>query len=383
MKILLICHEFPPLGGGAGNAAMYLAKNLALEHEVTVLTSRFKNHKQRNEGLNIINLAVLRKHIDRTSPLELLSFTLSGVFYALAKFKRNKYDVCLAIHGIPSGWLAMFIWKVFKIPYIVSLRGGDVPGFLPESYDNLHRAVKFLTLKYWKNSQRLITNSQGLKDLANNTARKMNKDIEVIPNGIDCNFFRSDFQARDKNVIKMLFTGRITRQKGMEAFIKTLKQASGAIKQNFSLQIIGEGPLKVPLQNLSHELFQENTVSFGSWVEKNKLLHEYQGADIFILPSLYEGMSNSLLEAMACGCMVIATDIAGSNELVKDGKNGFLFKPGDSNKLKEILISVLNNDLDVIQSMGRESRAIAEGYNWSNVSKRYEAYLAASCIRSD
>ncbi len=383
MKILIICHEFPPIGGGAGNAAMYLAKNLAFKHEVTVLTSRFKNLKNGMQGVDMIYLPVLRKHIDRTSPLELLSFTLSGIFYVLAKFKKSRYDVCLAIHGIPSGWLALFIQKVFRIPYVVSLRGGDVPGFLPESYDNLHRAVKFLTLKYWKSAQRLITNSQGLRELAKNTAMIMNKNIEVIPNGIDCEFFRTDFQARDKNVIKMLFTGRITEQKGLEAFIKTLKQARGAIKRKFLFQIIGEGPLKLPLQNLSRELFHENTVSFGSWIEKDKLLREYQIADIFILPSYYEGMSNSLLEAMACGCMIIATDIAGNNELVKDGKNGFIFKPGDDNKLKEILISVLNNDLNVIQSMGRESRAIAEGYNWSNVSKRYEAYLAASCIRSD
>jgi len=383
MKILIICHEFPPIGGGAGNAAMYLARNFALKHEVAVLTSRFKNLKNGIQGVDMIYLPVLRKHIDRASPLELLSFTLSGIFYALARFKRNKYDVCLAIHGIPSGWLALFIWKVFKIPYIVSLRGGDVPGFLPESYDNLHRAVKFLTLKYWKNAQRLITNSQGLRELAKITAMIMNKNIEVIPNGIDCEFFRNDFQARDKNVTKMLFTGRITKQKGLEAFIKTLKQTRGEIKGSFSFQIIGEGPLKVSLQNLSRELFQGNTVSFGNWVEKNKLLREYQSADIFILPSYYEGMSNSLLEAMACGCMVIATDIAGNNELVRDGKNGFLFKPGDNKRLKEILISVLNNNPDVIQGMGRESRIIAEGYNWSNVSKRYEEDLALSCNRRD
>lgn len=378
MKILIICHEFPPLGGGAANAAFYLAKYFAkMQHRVTILTSKFRdNHKEKAPfNIEIVYLPVFRRYLDRTSPLELLSFALSGIFYALFFVRRQKYDICLAIHGIPSGWVALFMHKVFRIPYLVSLRGGDVPGFLPESYDNLHKKVRSLNNRYWGNSRLLIANSRGLKEIADTTANRLGKRVGIIPNGIDSQFFRPNYSLRDKQRIKLLYAGRITLQKGLENFIYALLGCRLRVKNNFTFEIVGEGPLKNYLKAKYAGLIEEDRLTFSQWLSKEELLLRYQRAQIFVLPSLYEGMSNSLLEAMACGCMVIASCIAGTNELVRDRQNGFLFKNEDRLNLQDVLIEALNSEYRAIEEMGRVSRSIAEKYSWEDVGQRYVDYF--------
>ncbi|HAZ10415.1 MAG TPA: hypothetical protein DCY56_04840 [Candidatus Omnitrophica bacterium] len=372
MKILIICHEFPPIGGGAANAAFYIASYLRnKQHEVTVITSRFKRVNQAEYDFNIIYLPVLRKHIDRTSPLELISFALSGIFYSLFNIRKSRYDICLAMHGIPSGWVAFVIRKIFGISYIVSLRGGDVPGFLPQEYDRLHKKVKILTKLYWKNAKSIIANSEGLKELADITANTLDKKVKIVSNGVDCQAFKPDYSLRDNQSIRIIYAGRITLQKGLEGFIKAVKQAKDKIKNNFNIKIIGNGYLKAYLEKISFELCGKGIITFSDWMDKKSLIMEYKKAHIFILPSFYEGMSNSLLEAMACGCMVIASDIPGNRELVKRYENGVLFNPSDSLNLEEVLMNVLNSGPGTIEDMGKKSRIIAERFDWDRVTDLY------------
>jgi len=383
MKILIICHEFPPIGGGAANAAFYIAKHLKnKQHEITVVTSRFKKASLGRYDFNIVYLPVLRRHADRTSPLELVSFTVSGIIYGLKAVRKRKYDICLAMHGIPSGWIAFVMYKLFKIPYIVSLRGADVPGFLPQQYDKLHKKVKILTYLYWKNAKSIIANSEGLKELSDITADRLGKDIKVIPNGVDCQAFKPDYSLRSSKAINIVYTGRITLQKGLECLIEAIRRAKGRIKNNFNVKIIGNGYLKEYLKNISSELCGEGIVTFSDWMDKKSLIGEYKKAHIFILPSFYEGMSNSLLEAMACGCMVIASDIPGNRELVKKSENGALFDPGNVLKLENTLVKVLNSEPGIIEEMGRRSRRIAENLDWSKAADSYLKELNTAIVRS-
>lgn len=373
MKILIICHEFPPIGGGAGNAAYYLARHLTAKgHAVTVLTSRFGKNSRNSYDFKVEYLPVFRKHADRTSPFELISFAVSGILFGMSKIRRGQYDVSLAIHGIPGGWVAMFLYKVFRLPYVVSLRGGDVPGFLPESYDRLHKRINFLTRAYWNRAGALTANGSGLKDLASLVAKPLNKEVKVIANGVDCGFFKPDYSLRAAGPVRILYCGRITLQKGLGCFIKALNTAALSIKNPFEAVLIGDGDLRKALEKESEELVRSGKLRFEDWSGKETLLDSYRKSHIFILPSLYEGVSNSLLEAMACGLAVIASNIAGNREFVTDGSNGFLFAPGDDKRLGEILKQVLGREcLPELEAMGRRSRSAAEQLDWSGVADAY------------
>src|SRR5215212_9080535 len=139
MRLLLINSEYPPIGGGAGNASAHIAARLAKSgYQVTVVTSRFNGlpHKEQSGNLTIHRIPSLRRKQDRSGALEQILFILSALFWNLKMIPRIKPNATLAFFGVPSGAVAWVLKLLFGIPYIVSLRGGDVPGFRPYDFDS-------------------------------------------------------------------------------------------------------------------------------------------------------------------------------------------------------------------------------------------------------
>src|SRR5689334_11202947 len=127
MHILILNSEYPPLGGGAGNASAHIARILAdLGHEIIVITSRFQNlpYQERSNRLTIYRIPALRQMQDRSDAFEQLIFMISASFYALSLVRRFKPDATLAFFGVPSGAVAYLLKVLYQIPYVVSLRGG-------------------------------------------------------------------------------------------------------------------------------------------------------------------------------------------------------------------------------------------------------------------
>jgi len=159
----------------------------------------------------------------------------------------------------------------------------------------------------------------------------------VIPNGVDCSVFdptRSDAlksaqMIREKlgipaDSIVVGYIGRIVPVKGLKYLIRAMTQVKKK-RQDVHLLIVGDGFEKAELQRMTEEL--QLNAHFVGW-EKN-VLPFYAAIDIFVLPSLLEGLSNSLLEAMAMGKAVVTTMVGGNKDIMLDGKNGFLVKPRD------------------------------------------------------
>ncbi|MBU0768888.1 MAG: glycosyltransferase family 4 protein [Proteobacteria bacterium] len=112
-------------------------------------------------------------------------------------------------------------------------------------------------------------------------------------------------------------------------------------------------------------------MTISGWVDKNALVQEYQQSDCFINPSLYEGMPNTVLEAMACGLPVIASNVIGNNEVVIHGKTGFLFDLSDGQALINSMLKVMHNRQCCID-FGLSARASTEKYfSWDRVVEEY------------
>jgi glycogen synthase len=127
MRILVINSEYPPIGGGAGNASANIARwFVAFGHEVAVLTAHFDSlpRVESQDSLTVHRIPALRRKQDRSGAFEQLAFILSGTVYALGLTRRFKPDVTLAFFGMPSGAIAWLLKKLYRIPYVVSLRGG-------------------------------------------------------------------------------------------------------------------------------------------------------------------------------------------------------------------------------------------------------------------
>ncbi len=367
MKIIILNYEYPPLGGGAANATKYILKNLSKYKnlEIDLVTSsinKFKIEKPYNNiTIHYLDIKKNKKNIHTQSNKDLLTYSKKAYSYSKKLIKQNNYDFIHAFFGIPCGFIA----QKLKLPYIVSLRGSDVP-FYSDKYKLLDKLFfKRLSKNIWKNAKFVIANSNGLKQLANNTAP--NQHIGVIFNGIDTTEFKpkkNSLKHNKNNKLKILCVGRLIERKGFSYVIHAIKPISDKV----SLTFIGDGPLKQELKIQSKGL----DINFLGIVEHDKLASIYPKYDVFILPSFNEGMSNTVLEAMASGLAVIVSDTGGTLELIN--KNGFIVKIKNSDDITKYLNMYLNNKT-LLEKHKLKSRQLAKNLSWNSVaSEYYEIY---------
>jgi len=185
MKILIINYEFPPIGGGGGKANLNLLKEYAKtsELEVDVLTSFHQPSikiEDFSDNIKIYRIGIHKKKMHYWRKIEVIEWIWkAGKFYK-KMINNKKYDLIHSFFGFPSGWLCYRTRK--KMPYVISLRGSDVPGL------NSRLAIDYKILgpvfkNIWKNSLAIIACSNGLKKRALRFFPDIS--IDVIPNGVD------------------------------------------------------------------------------------------------------------------------------------------------------------------------------------------------------
>lgn len=371
MRILILNSEYPPIGGGAGNATAHIAAQLeTMGHIITVVTSRFGRlpHQEQNGRMTVYRIPSLRRRQDRSNPLEQALFLVSASFWTLRRIRRLKPNATLAFFGVPSGAIAWLLKTIHNIPYVVSLRGGDVPGFRPYDFRLHHRLIAPFLRLIWKNAAAVVANSTGLRQLANTFEPRF--EIPVIPNGIDLQAYETPH--RDWSFPRLLSVGRIVHQKGLDLAMRAL----GELKQiDWEWRIAGDGPELSALQSLARELGIGDRVIFLGWQSRADVTECYRHANIFLFPSRHEGMPNAMLEAMASGLPVIASCIAGNEELVVDDKTGYLVPAENIEALRTVLRKLLSNTA-LRQQMGSASRRHAEeNYSWESTARQYALLL--------
>lgn len=362
MKILMLNYEFPPLGGGCANANFYLFEQFKNypNLEIDLVTSSTGNFRIENFATNIrihyLDIGKGEKNFHYQTNKELISYSRKAYRYSKKIIKKEHFDLIHAFFGIPSGFLA----QCLKLPYLVCLRGSDVP-FYNQRFHLLDKMIfARMSKKIWRKAQFVIANSQGLKDLAHQTNSK--QKIEVIYNGVDVEKFHPIEQKNNNSKkIKLISVGRLIERKGYDFLFQALKNLDG-----FELTLIGNGKHRANLEKLAQEL--KITVHFLGRQNQDKIIDALQKSDVFVLPSLNEGMSNSLLEALACGLGVVVTDVGGSSELV-DG-NGFVVEKASALALQKALENY-QKDASLIEKQAVKSRQIAEKMSWQNMAKAY------------
>jgi len=379
MRILIISHEFPPAGGGAATACASFAKYLARDGiEIEVITSRLANSPQIEE---IDNYTVKRVLSFRTSLytgtiLEVSIFLIHGFFYFLRGFKDRGPDIVYCFFSLPAGMVGLFIKLIYKVPYYVFLRGMDVPGFCGGEFSFWNRVLVPIIKYIWIKADRIIANSQALRKLASETLK--NKEIKVLSNGIDTDFFTPMERAQKSDKIKILFVGRLKEYKGVSYLLDAMKILLGNIHNCLILEIVGEGPAKNALIKRSLRLGIADRITFSGWCSRADIKRKYQEADIFVNLSLDEGMPNTVLEAMACGLPIIASDIPPHRELIEHGKNGLLTLVNDSRALAENLEYLIKED-DVRVKLKEEGLKRIQDYDLRIVYQEFRILNKYSC----
>ena len=383
MRILFFNYEYPPLGGGAGNATFYIMKEFSKipDLQVDLITSSAdKKYSLEKIGDNIrihkLPIGDKQGNLHSQSEKDLLIYSWKAYFYAKKLIRKNSYDLTHSFFTVPCGFISWRLFKKYDIPYIVSLRGADVPRYA-ERFAFIYKILTPLIKKIWKDSQKVISNSQGLKELALESNPK--QPIDIIYNGIDIEKFKPD--ASLKNSDYFIITpgaSRITSRKGLEYLIEAVHKLSLKYPQ-IRLKIMGDGEgEKIKLEKMVKDFNIQDKVEFLGRIPREKTFSYYQEADVFVLPSLNEGMSNAMLEALSTGLPIIATDTGGSKELIKEGENGYILKMKDSQDIAEKIEKLINNS-ELRESMGENSRKKALGMSWESVAGKYKKVYTSVC----
>lgn len=374
MKILFLNYEYPPLGGGAGNATEYLLREYAKrpDLEVHLVTSSVDadihdEHIGGNVFVQSVPIGKNSKNLHFQSQKDLLMYAWRGYAKADALLALGGYDAIHAFFTVPCGYMAMRLGRKYGIPYVVSLRGADVPGF-SERFTLLYSFLKPLIRRVWRQSARVIAVSLGMQRLAEKTAPT--QPMSVIPNGISVEDFVPSSGSEDGR-IRVISTSRLTPRKGLRFLIQALaemKTRQGI--DDIEALLIGDGHERESLEDMAREMGVSNQVRFIGRVDHVELKDWYGKADIFILPSMNEGMSNAMLEALASGLPLLVTRTGGADEVLEEGINGFALEMRSAEDIAEKLLR-LRNDRELRLRMAAASRRKAEAMSWGNVALHY------------
>ncbi len=382
MRILAINHEFPPLGGGGANANYYIARELVrLGDDVTVITSHFRGLPlaENVDGIRVIRLGCLRHNENHSTMLESASFVARAIPFAVGWARRNRPDIVQAFFALPSGPVAWAASRAAKCPFVIRLGGGDVPGSDPTRYARAHRLLMPITRRVMRAAAALVVNSEGLRAKAQEAYPDLK--FTTIPNGVDLEEFRPADDGEHEGPLRLLFVSRLIERKGLQYLIPALGQLRRE-GYDFRLRIVGDGPMRARVETLVAKAGIVDRVRMDGNIAHKDLPEVYQDADVFVLPSLSEGMPNVVLEAGASGLSMIATDVPGSHELVVEGDNGRLVRVGDVTGIARAVKQDIE-ERDMLSVRGRRSRERIRSLSWEALAKSYHRVYCRAVANHD
>lgn len=362
LRLLVLNCEYPPLGGGAATATENILsrlQGLGVEWDLVTASSCDNLRLQENGGCTIHFLPVGKKSLHYWTNRELMRYAAAAMRYCSRLARGRRFDICHAFFTLPAGAVAGRLRRI--MPFIVSLRGSDVPGFSGR-YGLFHRLTLPLTRHIWRAAAAVVANSEELKLLAAESDPR--RHIEVIPNGVDTHQFTpGEFRPGGRRI---LVVARLVPRKDVETAVR----AAAALKRRFgdvSLEIVGDGPEAPGIEELARTLDLGDSLRMRRYVPRSEIPAVYRAADVFFLTSRREGMSNTVLEALASGLPVVASPQALSGV---DFPSARLVEPGDREGAAAALESLLEDD-DARRKAGKEARCAAAGYDWRRVAEDY------------
>lgn len=362
MKIALITCVFPPYNGGMANVAFNFSRlSAANGNEVTVYTPDYNKKYESFKGFEVFYLKPFLKYGNAALLLQLIFklrkydiVYLQYPFFGGAevvwflKLMRAKFKLFIHYH-MDTDDLGLFA-KIFSLPSVLILKS------LFKQAD----AVTCATFDYIKNSR--------IKDIYFKSKDKFYE----IPFGVDLDEFKPREKEWNKNEKVILFVGGLDKAHYFKGIPVLLNAAKKIKNKNFKLKIVGDGELRSEYIKISKELLIDDKVEFLNNISNSELPEIYRSADLFVLPSInnHEAFGIVLLEAMASGVPVLASNLPGVRSVFLDGVHGMLVEPNNVNDLSQ-KIELLISDEEKLKLMGENAYVLVrEKYDWNVIGRK-------------
>jgi glycosyltransferase involved in cell wall biosynthesis len=365
-RILLVCHEYPPVGGGGATAARILAEEqVRAGNEVTVLTSGMPDlpRMEHRAGVEIIRTSCRRRARHYSTASELATWIPGAIMEGRRLLRSRRFDIIHAHFIVPGAVVAVPLARLFGLPLTVTAHGSDVPGYNPDRFDMIHRLIGPAWRYLVNSADRMTLPSAHLAGLLRAAG---GPEADLIANP-----FAGEASVVDRPRVpgRILAATRLVPRKGIQDLIAAVAR----LGDEAELIVAGDGPHAPRLKEMAAEL--HCSVDFRGFMEREALAELYATSSIFVLPSSHENFPMVLLEAMGAGCAVVTTTAPGCREVVGDA--GLCVPPGDVEALHAALARLIQNPA-LVDDLGARGRHRVKQFAPDLIAQAFERVYRSS-----
>jgi glycosyltransferase involved in cell wall biosynthesis len=388
-RILIFSTAYLPLIGGAELAIKETTERLGDDFSFDLICARIKKELPAEEQIGNVKVRRLGRGWGKID-----KFLLPWRGFKLAKqlYDNKKHDLVWAIMASFGGLAALFFKEQFPaVPYVLTLQEGDTPAHI---YSRAQWLGPYYS-KMFKKANFITAISRYLKDYA--LKNGANCPMKIVPNGVDSEKFspcggspegrkvinqnlKSKLNIKENEKI-IITISRLVEKNGIGDLIEAINLLKTTNYQlPTKLLIIGSGPLEKSLKlkvknfrlSIEHpksESLQDRVLFLGNI--PNDEVPKYLGiADVFVRPSLSEGLGNSFLEAMAAGVPIIGTPVGGIPDFLINGETGLFCKVKNPASIAQKITQILDDEILRQKIIVNGKKVVQEKYDWTNIAEK-------------
>ncbi len=407
-KLLVLTSSFPGfIGDNAGSFVYELANTLSSEDiktlvlaplfndqrcEKTPLSERMNNLDVRRfvyfypvkyqrlcrDGGFVYNLK--KSHLAKVQ----LPLFLGVQLFSATKIMFSQHVDIIHTHWmLPQGLTGAIIHKLLKKPHILTIHAADVFALAKMPFGTYF--ARFIV----KNSSKIFVVSNYVSQclcalLPENVLEEYNSKLTILPMGVNTAIYQRGLgiSARDpikKKKFTILFVGRLSEKKGVIYLIQALIELKSFVK-HLDVLICGDGPLRQDLERFTEANQLNDMVEFKGFITDDEKIAYMELADVLVVPSIVmdsgetEGLPVVILEGLAAGKAIIASNVSGASDVIQDGYNGFLVEQKKPDQIAEKIMFIMNNP-EIRENIETNALNSSLKYDWSNISHQYEVAI--------
>ncbi len=391
LRILHVTPFYPPFKGGISNLVHNLCKELyKFDLDIHIITTRNikSNEKYKERTLDkVTEIKSIYMLGWPYSTLKNFSFPADLGIKLNSIIKQGSFDV-VHVHGhhYPICWLALGSAHKYKVPTVLSLHGTYALNPLKlggKSWlEDLFNALVFKNIL--SKSNVVIGGTNQIIEHAKKYSKSRNV-FKIIPNGVDINRFKNNLfrkkEYREKfgipeDKIALLFVGRFDESKGALNFAKAAKLLLEQYANKFEIVMVGEGKLRSEIKSLVKGL---NSINIYEW-QPPEIIHEiYIASDVYVLPSNFEGLPLTILEAMAANLYIVYSNVGGVQEILQSYPRKMLLNNTTPEVISQTCISLYSES----KYLNEDRFKNHSKFDWKNIAREINSvYLETQQLRN-
>lgn len=369
-----------------------LSKRLADDMDVTVLCPSAKGAQrlERMDGVKVVryryapnaletlvhNGGIVGNLASKPWKVALLpTFLLSQLFTALWLCLRSRPDVMHAHWLVPQGLVAAFLSLCLrrKVPFVVTCHGTDLWSFRGRIWEPIKRWAA-------REASVMAVVSKVMEDELANQVGQIN-NVVIAPMGVDLEKrFRPAFNGRPCTY-QIITVGRLVESKGVEYLIGAMPELVHRFPAAAAV-IVGDGPDRIRLERLAVQLGVTDHCEFLGKISNKELPDLYRSSSVFVAPFLQEGLGLVCIEALGCGCPVVASDIPALADIIEHSGKVHLVPARSRKAIISAVTEVFSNFDEELNGARRSHSRLSAKFGWNVVSEGYAAILRGAMTRN-